>query len=297
MLQILAAIGIVLTVLVAVLFLTPFGGRVVASVGWSRAAGDSGVELSIESTRGSLARGITFEGVKLTTEDGTRLLETDGLGVRLGAISLRSKRVELKSLRIDGGELLFVSDAEGALIGWSGLRRRRTEDALSDSAEAGAWEISLDLALADVTVIVRSAASGLDLVVGPSSGTASGTVKEFDAVLAGAVSIDTRALRAPIKGGFDGSVRFAAGESVELAPLTLHTNVGEALVKGTVWLRDPGRPVRPAESRAGALQAEDSPDRRTGASADLVIESTHGLPQLAALLPEAVSQDFRDATG
>jgi len=47
-LLILAAIGVAIAVLVAVLLVTPVGGRVAASVGWSRAAGDSGLVLSID---------------------------------------------------------------------------------------------------------------------------------------------------------------------------------------------------------------------------------------------------------
>ena len=146
-LRILAAIGIVLAILVAVLFLTPFGGRVAALIGWSRAAGDSGVGLSIESTRGSLARGITFEGITLTDEDGTQLFLAEGVRVRLGAISLRSKRVELRDLRIDGGELLFATDDEGKLLGWSRLGGGRAEEASADSTGSGAWEVDFDIAL------------------------------------------------------------------------------------------------------------------------------------------------------
>jgi hypothetical protein len=275
-LYVLAASGIVLAILVAVLLLTPFGGRMVASIGWSVASGDSGVELSIGSTRGSLVRGITFADVRLVTEDGTRLFEADGLGVRAGSVSLSAMRVELRGLRAEGAEILFASDDDGTMLGWSGLGGGVGE-ASPDGTGNGAWEIGFDIALSDVTVVVRSAASGLDLVVGPTDGTASGTVKELDAVLAGAVSLDTRALPAPISGEFDGSVRFAAGESVELMPLTLRTNVGEALASGTVWLRDP--------------------DHRTGASADLVVESTHELSQLSAFLPETASQGLREASG
>ena len=301
-LYILAAIGIVLTVLVAVLLLTPFGGRMAASIGWSMAAGDSGVELSIGSTRGSLVRGITFEDVQLTAEDGTRLLETDGLGVRLGAVGLRTKRIDLTDLRINGGQVLFASNDEGEMLGWSQLGGGRADGASPDSTGSGTWEVSFDLALSDVTVVVRNAASGLDLVVGLTDGTASGTIKELDAVLVGAVSLDTRALRGPISGEFDGSMRFVAGESVELAPLSLQTNVGEALVTGTVWLRDPGRPVPLPGSRAGALKAGDSSagdssDHHTGVSAELVVESAHELSQLTLFLPEAASQDLRDGAG
>jgi hypothetical protein len=276
-LYVLAASGIVLAILVAVLLLTPFGGRMAASVGWSRAAGDSGVELSIGSTRGSLAQGITFEDVRLTTEDGTRLLEVEGVSVRSSAISLSSKRVDLRGLRIDGGQILFATGDEGKMLGWSRLGGGGTREASPDSTGNGAWKVGFDVALSDVTVVVRRAASGLDLVVGPIDGTASGTVKELDAILAGAVSLDTRALRAPIKGEFDGSVRFAAGESVELTPLMLRTNVGEALASGTVWLQDP--------------------DDRAGASADLAVESTHELSQLSVLFPETASQNLREATG
>ena len=275
-LYVLAASGIALAILMAVLLLTPFGGRMAASIGWSRAAADSGIELSIGSTHGSLAQGIVFEDVRLTTEDGTRLFEADVLGVRAGSVSLSSKRVELRGLRAEGAEILFASDDDGTMLGWSGLGGGAGE-ASPDSTGNGAWEIGFDIALSDVTVVVRSAASGLDLVVGPTDGTASGTVKELDAVLAGAVSLDMRALPAPISGEFDGSVRFAAGESVELMPLTLRTNVGEALASGTVWLQDP--------------------DHRTGASANLVVESTHELSQLSAFLPETASQGLREASG
>jgi len=296
-LYILAAGGIVLVILVAVLLLTPFGGRTAASIGWSRAAGDSGVELSIGSTRGSLVRGIAFEDVRLTAKDGTRLLETDGLDVRIGSVSLSSKRVELKDLQIDGGHLVFASDDEGELLGWSQLGGRRAGEAPPDSADNGAWEVGFDIALSDMTVVVRNAASGLDLVVGPVDGTASGTVKELDAVLVGAVSLDTRALRGPLAGEFDGSMRFVAGESVELTPLTLRTNVGDALITGTVWLKGPGQPAPPAESRADALRAEDLSGHRTGASADLAVESAHELSQLAIFLSETASQNLLEATG
>ncbi len=276
-LHVLAASGIVLAILMAVLLLTPFGGRMAASIGWSRAAADSGIELSIGSTHGSLVRGITFEDVRLTTEDGTRLLEIEGLGVRSGTVSLSSKRVELKGVKIDGGQILFATGDDGRQLGWSRLGGEGAGEVSPDSTGNSAWEIGLDLALSDVTVVVRSAASGLDLVVGPTDGTASGTVRELDAAIAGAVSLDTRALRAPISGEFDGSVRFVAGEYVGLAPLTLDTNVGEALVTGTVWL-------------AGQ-------NRRTGASADLVVKSTHELSQLSVFVPETASENLREATG
>ncbi len=296
-LHVLAASGIVLAILVAVLLLTPFGGRMAASIGWSRAAGESGVELSIGSTRGSLVRGITFEDVRLTTEDGTRLLEVDGLGVGAGSVSLSSKRVELRGLRIDGGRVLFATDDEGKLLGWSRLGGGRAEDASPDSTGNGAWGVGFDIALSDVTVVIRSAVSGLDLVVGPIDGTVSGTAAELDAVLQGAAALKTPGLREPVTGEFDGSVRFAAGEILELAPLALRTSVGEVLVTGTVRLRGPDEPVPPAGSRAEALQAEDSSDYRTGASADLVVESTHELSQLSAFLPETASQNLREATG
>ncbi len=296
-LHILAAGGIVLAILVAVLLLTPFGGRMAASIGWSRAAGESGVELSIGSTRGSLVRGITFENVRLATEDGTRLLKVDGLGVRAGSVSLSSKRVELRGLRIDGGQILFATDDEGKLLGWSRLGGGRAEEASPDSTGSGAWGVGFDIALSDVTVVIRSAVSGLDLVVGPIDGTVSGTAAELDAVLQGAAALKTPGLREPVTGEFDGSVRFAAGETLELAPLALRTSVGEALVTGTVRLRGPDEPVPPAGSRAEAVQAEDSSDYRTGASADLVVESTHELSQLSAFLPETASQNLREATG
>jgi len=296
-LYILAAGGIVLAIPVAILLLTPFGGRMAASIGWSRAAGESGVELSIGSTRGSLVRGITFEDVRLTTEDGTRLLEVDGLGVGAGSVSLSSKRVELRGLRIDGGQVLFATDDEGKSLGWSRLGRGRAEEASHDNAENGAWGVGFDIALSDVTVVIRSAVSGLDLVVGPIDGTVSGTAAELDAVLQGAAALKTPGLREPVTGEFDGSVRFAAGETLELAPLALRTSVGEALVTGTVRLRGPDQPIPPAGSRAEALQAEDSSDYRTGASADLVVESTHELSQLSAFLPETASQNLREATG
>jgi hypothetical protein len=296
-LYILAASGIVLAILVAVLLLTPFGGRMAASIGWSMAAGDSGVELFIGSTRGSLVRGITFEDVRLTTEDGTRLLVVEGIGVRAGAVSLSSKRVELSDVRVSGGELLFATDDDGKQLGWSQLGGGQAEEESPDSTGSGAWEVGFDIALADVTVVVRSAVSGLDLVVGPTDGTVSGTAAELDAVLRGAAALETPGLREPITAEFDGSVRFVAGEAVELASFALRTSVGEAVVTGTVRLRDPGQPVPPAESHAEALQAEDSSDYRTGPSADLVIESTHDLSQLAAFLPETASQNLRDATG
>jgi hypothetical protein len=268
-----------------------------ASIGWSRAAGESGVELSIGSTRGSLVRGITFENVRLATEDGTRLLKVDGLGVRAGSVSLSSKRVELRGLRIDGGQILFATDDEGKLLGWSRLGGGRAEEASPDSTGSGAWGVGFDIALSDVTVVIRSAVSGLDLVVGPIDGTVSGTAAELDAVLQGAAALKTPGLREPVTGEFDGSVRFAAGETLELAPLALRTSVGEALVTGTVRLRGPDEPVPPAGSRAEAVQAEDSSDYRTGASADLVVESTHELSQLSAFLPETASQNLREATG
>lgn len=296
-LRILAASGIVLAILVAVLLLTPFGGRMAASIGWSMAAGDSGIELSIGSTRGSLVRGITFENVQLTTDDGARLLKVDGLGVRSGAVSLSSKRVELRGLRIDGGQILFATNDEGKLLGWSRLGGGRAEEASPDSTGSGAWEVGFDIALSDVTVVVRSAASGLDLVVGPIDGTVSGTAAELDAALQGAAALKMPGLREPVTGEFDGSVRFAGGEILELAPLALRTNLGEALVTGTVQLRGPDQPVPPAGSRAEALQAEDSSDYRTEPSADLMIESTHDLSQLSALLPETAPQNLRDAIG
>jgi len=291
-LYVLSAIGIVLAILVAVLFLTPFGGRVAASIGWSRAAGDSGVGLSIASTRGSLARGITFEGVTLVDEDGTRLFAADGVRLGRAAISLRSRRVELTDLRIDGGELLFATDAEGQLLGWSRLGGGRAEEASPDSSRNDAWEVGFDLTLADVTVVIRSDASGLDLVVGPTSGTVSGTVAELDAVLQGAAALTMPVLRESITGEFDGTIGFTAGEAVELAPLALRTNVGEALVTGTVRLRDPGRPVSPEDP-----YAEHSRGARSEPSADLVVESTHELSQLSVLLPETASHDLRNATG
>ncbi len=296
-LHILAASGIALAILLAVVLLTPFGGRMAASIGWSMAAGGSGIELSIGSTRGSLVRGITFEDVRLTTEDGTRLCDVAGVGARGGSVSLGSRRAELSGLRIDSAEILFASDDDGKMLGWSQLGGGRTEEASPDSAESGAWELGFDITLADVTVVVRSAASGLDLVVGPTDGTVSGTAAELVAVLRGAAALKTPGLREPVTGEFDGSVRFAAGEILELAPLALRTNVGEALVTGTVRLVGTDQPVPPAGSRVEALQAEDSPDYRGGPSADLVIESTHELSQLSAFLPEPAPQDLREATG
>ena len=72
-------------ILVAVLLLTPIGGRSVAVFGWSAAAGDSGLELSIDSVSGSLVRGVVFEGVRVTTEDGTQIVQADSIAARVGA--------------------------------------------------------------------------------------------------------------------------------------------------------------------------------------------------------------------
>ena len=121
-LLILAAIGVAIAVLVAVLLLTPVGGRVVASVGWSSAAGDSGLVLSIDSTSGNVLRGISFEGVSLTCEDGTKILGAGSIEARLGSLGLRSKHVGLADVRMTEGTLLFETGPDGKSKGWSRLR-------------------------------------------------------------------------------------------------------------------------------------------------------------------------------
>ncbi|MFH1689830.1 MAG: translocation/assembly module TamB domain-containing protein [Candidatus Eisenbacteria bacterium] len=298
-LRILAAIGVAIAILVAVLFLTPFGVRAVTSIGWSRAAGDSGVELSVGSTSGSLVRGITFQDVLLTAQDGTRLLAADRIGARLGRISLSSKRVELESVRIDGAEFFFANGDDGKQVGWSRLGRVRPAE-LPDGADAGAWEVLFDLALADVTVRVRNAASGLAMVVGPVEGAASGALEEFDMALEGAVSLELRSLGEPIAGEFDGLATLAAHELLKLDSLVLRTNAGNASAAGTVQLRGTAQPDSAGaseadESGAGGIRADES---SAGPSADLTIESTHDLSQLTALLgASAASGDLRSITG
>ena len=236
-LYILAAIGIALAVLVAVLLVTPFGARRVASYGWSKAVGASGATLSMDATRGSIARGVVFEGVVLADADGTSFFSADELGLELGSLGPRSKRVELREVRLDGAEFLFSPDADGGTLGWNAFRRDSADRASADSSDARPWVVTFDLTLARSTVLVSRPASELEIAVGPFEGTASGTLKEIEATLAGLASFEKPPLRGPVTGEFEGSVRYDAAGVVELAPLRLATSVGEALVSGLVRFR------------------------------------------------------------
>ena len=272
-LQVLIAIGVAIAILVAVVSLTPFGGRTAVSVAWSMAAGDSGVALSIGSTNGSLARGIIFHDVALTTRDGTRLFEADLVEASLGAVSPGAKRVELAGVRIDGAEMLFETGADGELVGWSKLGRGRA-DPPQGGAERDRWDVRFDLAMSDATFRVRNEASGLAMVVGPVDGTAAGALVEFDADLAGALTFSLPALDEPVAGDFEGLATLADNRLLRLDSLALRTNAGDALATGTVWLR-----------AAAADSAASRPDggAPAGPSANLTIESTHDLSRLAAL--------------
>lgn len=280
-LRVLLAIGVALAILVAVLFLTPLGGRTASSIGWSLAAGDSGVVLSTGSTSGSISRGITYHDVALTTDDGTRLFEAERVSATLGSVGLRSKRVELKDVLIEGAEMLFTSGGDGGSVGWSELGGKRTPPADGEAAEA--WEVLFDLALADVTVRVRNESSGLAMVVGPVDGTASGALKEFDADLAGPLTFALPALGEPIAGEFEATAALTGYGLLRVDPLVLRTNGGDAAATGTVQLRGAQSELEGVDADGGpATDPAEAP--MGGPSADLTVESTHDLSMLAALI-------------
>ncbi len=289
----LAAIGVALATLVAVLFLTPFGARTVAMIGWSRAVGDPGLELSLGSTSGSLARGVTFHEVLLATHDGTRLVEADRVSARLGGVSLRSRRVELEGLLIEGAELLFVTGDDGKPVGWSGFAREGASTPPGGAAEpsdgpvAGAWDVRFDLALADVTVRVRDEATGFAMAAGPFGGAASGSLEEFEAALRGAVAFEFSSLGEPIAGEFEGLATLAADGLINVGSLVLRTNAGEALATGTVHLMGAARADSTGVPGADSTGVPGAAAPAEGPSADLKIESTHDLSRLAGLLGAA----------
>jgi hypothetical protein len=264
----LAAVGFALAILVAVVVLTPFGTAQLARFGWSKGLGHSGVELSVGSASGGLLRGFALRDVAFTAPDGTTFFEASEVSAHIAAFSWGGKVIELDRLRVTGAALLFAPREGGGSVGWSDFRRDPSDEEPDDDARP--WTVGLDGELADVTVEVRRPDTGAHVVVGPAGGTLSGTVAEFEASLAGTAHVALRNLSEPVHGRFTGAFGMGADLTLSVSGLELATNVGEAVVEGSVILSQ------------GPVEAPRGPFHGPGAV--LHIESIHDVPQLSAFV-------------
>ena len=222
----------VVAVLVLLLVATPVGWRLASGLIEGAASDATGLEVAIGSLRGNLLRNATLEDVRLVAPEGPAVFSAGEIQTRYNLVSLVKGDIVVPELRVEDAELLFVTGADGEVVGWSKLFAPSEEPEAPPDTLAEPPLIDVEVELVNWRVVVADSVAGYALDVTALDLEARGGLEEFEASLQGSLRFTSRELERSVEGEFQAGLT-GNDEELTLEALELGTNVGRLAARAT----------------------------------------------------------------